>query len=195
MLRNIVGLCAGFAVLLVMTPNGGAQSSGYVLVPNWAKLPPGMYFGAKNGQPKSADTSRKAKARPQGVDKVVTSQEDPNEGLGVSGLAIDAQDRIYAFNRGKKPVLVFDRDGNLLLAGGDQEMNGKTIRFSGLHSGGVDWEGNVYVVDNAQARVVKLSPKLDKFLLQIGTTGVPGVGPDHLDVLRAWPFCGAATSS
>src|SRR6187402_1549216 len=44
---------------------------------------------------------------------------------GISGLAIDAQDHIYAFNRGVKPVMVFDRDGKLILAGADQEINGK----------------------------------------------------------------------
>ena len=39
--------------------------------------------------------------------------QGPTNQPGISGLAIDANDRIYVFNRGEKPVLVFDRDGKL----------------------------------------------------------------------------------
>jgi hypothetical protein len=31
----------------------------------------------------------------------------------IKRLAIDTQDHIYVFNRGVKPVMVFDRDGGL----------------------------------------------------------------------------------
>src|SRR5678815_3441535 len=101
---------------------------------------------------------------------------------GISGLAIDAQDHIYVFNRGVKPVMVFDTAGHLILAGADQEINGKTINPSWQHSGGVDWEGNVYVIERDAHRIVKLSPKMDKFLLQLGTTGVKGTDATHLDL-------------
>jgi DNA-binding beta-propeller fold protein YncE len=101
---------------------------------------------------------------------------------GISGVAIDDQDRIYAFNRGAKPVMVFDRDGNLVRAGGDQEINGKTINPSWQHSGGVDWDGNVWIIERDAHRIVKLNAGLDKFLLQLGTTGEKGTDATHFDL-------------
>ena len=32
----------------------------------------------------------------------------------VAGLTIDSQDRVYVFNRGPHPLMIFDREGNLL---------------------------------------------------------------------------------
>ena len=101
---------------------------------------------------------------------------------GISGLAIDAQDHIYAFNRGVKPVMVFDRDGKLILAGADQEINGKKIDPSWQHSGGVDWDGNVWIIERDAHRIVKLNPKLDTFLLQLGTTNERGNDATHLNL-------------
>ena len=41
-------LFAAFAVFAVFVAKGAAQGDGgYRLVPNWPKLPPGMYFGLK----------------------------------------------------------------------------------------------------------------------------------------------------
>jgi hypothetical protein len=34
----------------------------------------------------------------------------------VAAVAVDAQDQVYCFTRGKHPVIVFDRDGNFLRA-------------------------------------------------------------------------------
>src|SRR5207237_10464872 len=106
----------------------------------------------------------------------------PTNQPGISGLAIDQHDHIYVFNRGVKPVMVFDRDGNMILAGADQEINGKKINPSWQHSGGVDWEGNVYVIERDAHRIVKLSPKLDKVLLQLGVTGEKGTDATHLNL-------------
>jgi DNA-binding beta-propeller fold protein YncE len=106
----------------------------------------------------------------------------PTNQPGISGLAIDQQDRIYVFNRGPKPVMVFDPDGNLIMSGADQEINGKTINPNWQHSGAVDWEGNVYVIERDAHRIVKLSPKLDKFLLQLGTTNERGNDATHFDL-------------
>ena len=158
---------------------------GYKLVANWPKLPQGMFFGLKEPPPPPAEREAQAAARrARGGTGGGGSQMPggPTNQPGISGLAIDAQDHIYVFNRGAKPVMVFDRDGNLILAGADQEINGKTINPSWQHSGGVDWEGNVYVIERDAHRIVKLSPKLDTFLLQIGTTGVKGTDATHLDL-------------
>jgi DNA-binding beta-propeller fold protein YncE len=166
---------------------------GYKLVPNWPKLPPGMYFGLKDAPPPPAEREAQAAARRArggaaggGQAAARGGQATANGGRtnqpGISGLAIDQQDHIYVFNRGVKPVMVFDRDGNLLLAGADQEINGKTINPSWQHSGGVDWEGNVYVIERDAHRIVKLSPKLDKFLMQLGTTNVKGNDATHFNL-------------
>jgi hypothetical protein len=156
---------------------------GYRLVPNWPTLPAGMYFGLKTMPPPPAErdaqaAARRASGQRGGGGGNGAGPDQP----GISGLAIDAQDHIYVFNRGVKPVMVFDTAGNLILSGADQEINGKTINPSWQHSGGVDWEGNVYVIERDAHRIVKLSPKLDKFLLQLGTTNVKGNDATHLNL-------------
>ena len=32
----------------------------------------------------------------------------------VADVAVDSQDRVYVFNRGKHPMVIFDRDGNFI---------------------------------------------------------------------------------
>jgi DNA-binding beta-propeller fold protein YncE len=157
---------------------------GYRLVPNWPHLPSGMYFGLKEPPPPPAEREAQAAAR-RASGRSGGSAQNPGGPInqpGISGLAIDQHDRIYVFNRGAKPVMVFDTDGNLVLAGADQEINGKTINPSWQHSGGVDWDGNVYVIERDAHRIVKLSPKLDRFLLQLGTTNEKGNDATHLNL-------------
>ena len=157
---------------------------GYKLVPNWPHLPSGMYFGLKEPPPPPAERDAQAAARRasgrSGAGGGGQNAAGPTNQPGISGLAIDQHDRIYVFNRGVKPVMVFDTEGNLILSGADQEINGKTINPSWQHSGGVDWDGNVYVIERDAHRIVKLSPKLDKFLLQLGTTNEKGNDATHL---------------
>src|SRR3954452_22267357 len=159
---------------------------GYKLVANWPKLPAGMYFGLKEAPPPPAErdaqaAARRASGRGAGGGQNANAAGPTNQ-PGISGLAIDQHDHIYVFNRGEKPVMVFNTAGDLILSGADQEINGKTINPSWQHSGGVDWEGNVYVIERDAHRIVKLSPKLDKFLLQLGTTNEKGNDATHLDL-------------
>ncbi len=35
----------------------------------------------------------------------------------VASVAVDSKDRVYVFNRGDHPMMVFDRDGNFIRAG------------------------------------------------------------------------------
>jgi DNA-binding beta-propeller fold protein YncE len=186
-------LCAGLGIVSFVTrPFEGRVSAqgdgGYTLVANWLKLPPGMYFGLKDAPPPPAEREAQAAARRAsgrqgaGGGGAGGPMGGPTNQPGISGLAIDAQDHIYVFNRGVKPVMVFDTAGQLILSGADQEINGKTINPSWQHSGGVDWEGNVYVIERDAHRIVKLSPKLDKFLLQLGTTNVKGNDATHLNL-------------
>ena len=37
----------------------------------------------------------------------------------VAAVAVDAQDNVYAFNRGEHPMMVFDREGNFLRSWGE----------------------------------------------------------------------------
>ncbi len=172
-------------LLITSSSTHGQGDGGYQLVANWPKLPSGMYFGLKEPPPPPAEREAQAAARrARGAQGGAAGGGGgaPQNQPGISGLAIDRNDRIYAFNRGPKPVMVFDRDGNLVMSGADQEINGKTINPSWQHSGAVDWDGNVYIIERDAHRIVKLSPKLDKFLLQLGTTGEKGNDATHFDL-------------
>jgi len=187
MKRIAIGLA--LAALVIASRAAHAQGDGgYKLVPNWPHLPAGMYFGLKDAPPPPAERDAQAaarRARGGGAGRAGGaggSAMGPTNQPGISGLAIDQHDHIYVFNRGVKPVMVFDTDGNLILAGADQEINGKTINPSWQHSGGVDWDGNVYVIERDAHRIVKLSPKLDKFLMQLGTTNEKGDDATHFNL-------------
>jgi hypothetical protein len=185
MTRHVALSIVAGACLLAQPTLGGQGDGGYRLVPNWPKLPPGLYFGLKEAPPPPAERDAQAaarRARGGGAGGSAAQAGGPTNQPGISGLAIDQQDHIYVFNRGPKPVMVFDRDGNLVMSGADQELNGKTINPNWQHSGTVDWEGNVYVIERDAHRIVKLSPKLDKFLLQLGTTNERGNDATHFDL-------------
>lgn len=189
-MRRVITTMLFAGALLVAGRGLQAQGDGgYKLVANWPKLPAGMYFGLKDAPPPPAERDAQAAARRAsgrggagGGGGQNANAMGPTNQPGISGLAIDQHDHIYVFNRGVKPVMVFDTDGNLVLSGADQEINGKTINPSWQHSGGVDWDGNVYVIERDAHRIVKLSPKLDKFLLQLGTTNEKGNDATHLNL-------------
>lgn len=178
-------LVSSFAVvmLLAAAPAQAQGDGGYKLVPDWPKLPPGEFFGLKNAPPPPAEREAQAAARrATGQAGTRPTGQGPTNQPGISGVAIDAQDRIYVFNRGAKPIMVFDTAGNLVMAGGDIDLNGKKLDPNWQHSGAVDWEGNVYMIERDAHRVVKLSPRMDKFLLQLGTTMEKGNSPTHFDL-------------
>lgn len=171
---SLVAVVAGAAVLASLT--GNAQTEPYRVVPNWMKIPANLHVGKKDGY--LPFRQREAAARAAGAQN---EEQGQLEGPGVSGIAIDDQDRIYNFNRNPKTVMVFDRDGNVVMSGGDGVYNGKPMDPSGLHSGEIDWQGNIWVVDRAQHRVLKFDPKMEKLLMQLGTTAEKGVDEKHFD--------------
>ena len=77
--------------------------------------------------------------------------------------------------------MVFDREGNLVRAGAERDMHGEPVAGGWLHSGEVDWDGNVWVVERMNHRILKFDPTLERALLQIGTTGEPGNDATHLN--------------
>lgn len=166
-------------------PVAAPTDGGYRLVPNWPTLPSGEFFGMKTPPLPPAEREAQAAAR-RAMGQAGNTPRPPGQGPtnqpGISGLAIDRQDRIYVFNRGAKPVMVFDTDGKLVSWGGDIELNGRKLDPNYQHSGAVDWDGNVYMIERDAHRVVKLSPKMDKVLLQLGTTMEKGNDEKHFDL-------------
>jgi DNA-binding beta-propeller fold protein YncE len=101
-----------------------------------------------------------------------------------TSVAVDSEDRVYVFNRGNMPVLVFDPDGNLVdYWGNETPYEGtelfldpygrmmprwKGCRFMRAHAITVDHEDNLWLVDDVGNRVTK-TDKQGNTLLTIGT--------------------------
>src|SRR5262245_29595071 len=101
-------------------------------------------------------------------------QLPPDVKLGrVSGVATDANDRVYVFHRGKQPILVFDRDGKFLRSWGD----GVIDMAHGLR---IDRDGNVWVTDIGYHLVLKFDPP-GKLLLTLGQKSKPGDAADQFN--------------
>ena len=69
----------------------------------------------------------------------------------VAGVATDSRDRVYAFNRGEHPMIVFDADGNFLDAWGE----GLFTNAHGIYIGPDD---HIYAADNFDHTVRIFSP-------------------------------------
>ena len=83
----------------------------------------------------------------------------------VAAIGVDRKDRVYCFNRGEHPMIVFDRDGNFLSSWGE----GLFKRPHGIHMGPDD---TIYCTDDGNHTVRKCT--LDgKVLLEIGYPGKP----------------------
>src|SRR6188474_3943447 len=99
------------------TPVAAPTDGGYKLVPNWPTLPPELFFGMKTPPPPPAEREAQAAARRAtggGGGGGNNNGQGPTNQPGISGLAIDPNDHIYVFNRGAKPVMVFDTAGKMI---------------------------------------------------------------------------------
>jgi len=93
----------------------------------------------------------------------------------VGGVGVDAQDRVYVFNRGEHPMVVFDRDGNFLKSWGE----GVFKRPHGVSMGPDD---TIFCTDDGDHTMRKCT--LDgKVLMTIGTPGQPA------EYMSGQPFC------
>ncbi|MBT5318799.1 MAG: peptidylglycine alpha-amidating monooxygenase, partial [Chloroflexi bacterium] len=104
-----------------------------------------------------------------------------------TSVAVDSDDRVYVFNRGNMPVLVFDSDGNMVDSWGNETpYEGVTLmedpygnmvprwigtRFTRAHAITVDHEDNLWLTDDSGNRMSKTDKK-GNTLMTIGT-GVP----------------------
>jgi DNA-binding beta-propeller fold protein YncE len=83
----------------------------------------------------------------------------------VAAVGVDADDRVYVFNRGAHPMIVFDRAGNFLRSWGE----GTFTRPHGLH---IAPDGCFYCTDDGDHTVRKCTSD-GKVLLTIGVPGEP----------------------
>jgi DNA-binding beta-propeller fold protein YncE len=101
----------------------------------------------------------------------------------VAGVAADRHDRVYVFNRGEHPVIVFDRDGNFLTAWGE----GTFARPHGIFVGPDD---AVYCTDDQDHTIRKFTPE-GRPLLTLGVSGRPSdtgaTSVDYRTIQRAGP--------
>ena len=76
--------------------------------------------------------------------EVIENWEKLPEGwkfIEVAGVATDSQDRVYVFNRGEHPMIVFDSDGNFLDAWGEGV-------FANAHGIFIGTDDTLYLADN-----------------------------------------------
>jgi DNA-binding beta-propeller fold protein YncE len=101
----------------------------------------------------------------------------------VAAVAADSQDRVFLFNRGEHPVMVFNRDGTFLCSWGE----GLFVRPHGIFIGPDD---DVYCTDDFDHTVRKFTPE-GRLSLTLGTSGKPSdtgaTSVDYRTILRAGP--------
>lgn len=83
----------------------------------------------------------------------------------VAGVAVDSSDRVYVFNRGDHPVIVFDKEGKFLDAWGEGV-------FSSAHGIFIDRHDNVYCADNFDHTVRKFTTD-GTLLMTLGEANQP----------------------
>ena len=83
----------------------------------------------------------------------------------VAAVAVDSKDRVYVFNRGQHPMMVFDREGNFLRSWGEG-------LFSRAHGIDIDSDDTLYCTDDGDHTVRKITTD-GKVLLTIGVPNQP----------------------
>ena len=99
--------------------------------------------------------------------QVVVEWEDLPPGYSwtdAAAVAVDSSDRVYVFNRGDHPMIVFDSDGRFLSSWGEDV-------FSRAHGLTIGPDDMLYCTDDGDHTVRKCTPE-GKVLMTIGT-------PDH----------------
>ncbi|MYE89453.1 hypothetical protein F4X33_10710 [Candidatus Poribacteria bacterium] len=87
----------------------------------------------------------------------------------VADVVVDAQDRVYVFNRGEHPMIIFEQDGSFVTSWGED-------LFSRAHGVTVGPDGMLYCVDDGDHSIRKCTPD-GEVLMTIGTPNEPA--PAH----------------
>jgi DNA-binding beta-propeller fold protein YncE len=97
------------------------------------------------------------------------------------GVATDSAANVYVFNRGEHPLIVFDRQGNLLRSWGEG-------RFARPHGITIAPDDAVYLVDDCGHAVYQFTAE-GRLVATLGTPGQPSdtgaVGLDYRTIRRA----------
>jgi DNA-binding beta-propeller fold protein YncE len=100
-----------------------------------------------------------------------------------TAVAVDSRDRVFVFNRGDHPLMIFDRDGAFVESWGEG-------LFARPHGISISPDDSVYLTDDADHTVRKFSPD-GRLLLTLGTRGKPSdTGATSMDfrtIIRAGP--------
>jgi DNA-binding beta-propeller fold protein YncE len=83
----------------------------------------------------------------------------------VADVAVDSEDRVYVFNRGEHPVIVYDASGSFIKSWGE----GQFVKPHGIT---VAADDSVYCADDGAHAVYKFSAD-GELLLTLGTRGEP----------------------
>ena len=83
----------------------------------------------------------------------------------VADVVVDSQDRVYVFNRGEHPMIIFEPDGSFVAAWGED-------LFSRAHGVTVGPDGMLYCVDDGDHSIRKCTPD-GEILMTIGTPDEP----------------------
>ncbi len=100
--------------------------------------------------------------------KAVEGWEKLPEGwsfLECAGVAVDSKDRVYVFTRGDHPVIVFDRDGNVVDSWGEGV-------FGFPHGISTGPDDSIYCADMGDHTVRKFTPD-GRLLLTLGSANNP----------------------
>ena len=88
------------------------------------------------------------------------------EFIDAAGVAVDSKDNVFVFNRGEHPVIVFDREGNVVRSFGEGHFSKRT---HGIH---VAPDDTVFCVDDGRNMVQQFTPE-GKLLLTLGEPDKP----------------------
>ena len=114
---------------------------------------------------------------------VVRGWEQLPEGwsfVEVAGVAVDSKDRVYVFNRGEHPVIVFDKDGKFLKAWGEGI-------FKSSHGIFIDKQDTIYLTDDFDhtVRIFDTDGNMKMMLGESGVAADTGYRVDESPVLYA----------
>jgi DNA-binding beta-propeller fold protein YncE len=97
----------------------------------------------------------------------------------VAGVAVDSRDRVYVYNRGEHPLIIFDREGNFLTSWGEgvplRKGGQGVVLTRGGHGIFIDADDYVYLADRAMQTALKFTPEGER-LLTLGTEGQANEG-------------------